>query len=75
MWKRWVHLTTMPPRSTVREVIQMLEADGWVQVTQRGSHLQFRHSVKPGKVTVAGAPGSTAPPGTLASIYRQAGWR
>ncbi len=51
----------------------MLEHDGWRQVAQRGSHRQFRHPAKPGRVTVAGNPGHDLAPGTLASILRQAG--
>jgi predicted RNA binding protein YcfA (HicA-like mRNA interferase family) len=51
----------------------MLENDGWVQVTQRGSHRQFRHATKPGRVTVAGNPGQDMAAGTLGNIWRQAG--
>ena len=51
----------------------MLEGDGWFQVTQRGSHRQFRHPTKPGRVTVAGNPGQDMAAGTLANIWRQAG--
>ena len=57
----------------VRDVIRMLERDGWRQVAQRGSHRQFRHPVKPGRVTVAGNPGQELAQGTLGSILRQAG--
>ncbi|MGH8921327.1 MAG: type II toxin-antitoxin system HicA family toxin [Acidimicrobiales bacterium] len=57
----------------VREVVRILERDGWRQVTQRGSHRQFRHPTKPGRVTVAGKPGQDMAPGTLANILRQAG--
>lgn len=53
----------------------MLEREGWRQVTQRGSHRQFRHSTKPGRVTVAGKPGDDMAPGTLGNILRQAGLR
>ena len=59
----------------VREVIRMLERDGWAQVTQRGSHRQFRHPTKPGRVTVAGNPGDEMAAGTLGNILRQAGLR
>lgn len=38
----------------VREVIRILEKDGWYLVRQRGSHRQFRHATKPGLVTVSG---------------------
>ena len=57
----------------VRDVVRMLEQDGWRQVVQRGSHRQFRHPTKPGRVTVAGKPGQELAPGTLGSILRQAG--
>ncbi|MCY2989557.1 MAG: type II toxin-antitoxin system HicA family toxin [Planctomycetota bacterium] len=57
----------------VRDVIRMLTNDGWVQVSQRGSHRQFRHAVKPGKVTVPGKGSDELAPGTYRSILRQAG--
>lgn len=55
----------------VREVVRMLERDGWTLVAQRGGHRQFRHPTKPGRVTVAGNLGQ-AMAGTLANILRQA---
>jgi predicted RNA binding protein YcfA (HicA-like mRNA interferase family) len=57
----------------VREVLRLLADDGWVQVTQRGSHRQFRHATKPGRVTVPGKMSDDIPTGTLKSILRQAG--
>jgi len=57
----------------VRELIEMLEADGWVQVRTKGSHRQFHHPSKPGTVTVAGRPSIDVPPGTLDSALKQAG--
>jgi predicted RNA binding protein YcfA (HicA-like mRNA interferase family) len=57
----------------VREVIKALRQDGWTMTAQRGSHRQFTHRAKPGKVTVAGNLGDEVKPGTLASIWRQAG--
>jgi predicted RNA binding protein YcfA (HicA-like mRNA interferase family) len=57
----------------VRDVLRLLADDGWVQVGQKGSHRQFRHPIKPGKVTVAGHPSDDLPIGTLKSILRQAG--
>lgn len=59
----------------VREVIKLLEADGWLQERQRGSHRIFRHPNRTGSVTVAGKPSADLPPGTLGSIRRQAGLR
>jgi len=57
----------------VRDVIELLEDDGWVQVAQRGSHRQFKHPSKIGKVTVPGKPSDEIPKGTLKSILKQAG--
>jgi predicted RNA binding protein YcfA (HicA-like mRNA interferase family) len=56
----------------VREVIKMLEVDGWFLVATRGSHRQFKHAAKPGRVTVAGKPSDDLAPGTLNSILKQA---
>ena len=57
----------------VKDVIAMLEADGWQLVRMKGSHRQFKHPTKPGIVTVAGKPSVDVPPGTLNSILKQAG--
>ena len=59
----------------VREVIRLLEADGWTLVTTRGSHRQFKHRLRPGRVTISGNLGDDMPKGTLASVKRQAGWK
>ena len=57
----------------VREVIRQLEADGWGLVSIEGSHRQFKHPTKPGRVTVSGGLGDDMPKGTFASVKRQAG--
>ena len=57
----------------VHELLARLEADGWFQVRQKGSHRQFHHPTKPGTVTVAGRPSLEVPPGTLNSVLKQAG--
>jgi len=57
----------------VRDVLKMLEDDGWRRRITEGSHRQFVHPTKPGKVTVPGHPSIEMPPGTLSSIMRQAG--
>jgi predicted RNA binding protein YcfA (HicA-like mRNA interferase family) len=57
----------------VREIISTLEADGWRLVRTRGSHRQFKHAVKRGRVTVPGKPNDELAPGTLNSILKQAG--
>ena len=57
----------------VRDVIRLIEEDGWRLVVMRGDHRQFRHAVKTGRVTISGHPGDDMPKGTLASVLRQAG--
>jgi predicted RNA binding protein YcfA (HicA-like mRNA interferase family) len=57
----------------VKELIELLEADGWYQVRMKGSHRQFHHPMKRGTVTVAGKPNVDIPPGTLNSAFKQAG--
>jgi predicted RNA binding protein YcfA (HicA-like mRNA interferase family) len=59
----------------VREIIRLLERDGWVLVTEKGSHRQFKHPPKTGRVTIAGNPAHDIAPGTLGSILKQAGLR
>jgi predicted RNA binding protein YcfA (HicA-like mRNA interferase family) len=53
-------------------IIDALKADGWVQVAQKGSHVQFRHPTKPGRVTVP-HPRRDIPIGAFRSIEKQAG--
>lgn len=55
-----------------REVIAKLKADGWQMVAAKGSHHQFKHPTKPGRVTVP-HPKRDLPKGTLNSIWKQAG--
>jgi len=57
----------------VKELIALIDADGWTQVRQKGSHRQFHHPTKPGTVTVSGKLGVDVPPGTLNSMLKQAG--
>jgi predicted RNA binding protein YcfA (HicA-like mRNA interferase family) len=57
----------------VREAIRLIEQDGWFLVATRGSHRQFKHPTKPGRVTVAGKPSDDLAPGTFNSILKQAG--
>jgi predicted RNA binding protein YcfA (HicA-like mRNA interferase family) len=56
-----------------RDLIRAIEQDGWRLVATRGSHRQYKHPEKPGKVTVAGNPGKDVPSGTLNSVLKQAG--
>jgi predicted RNA binding protein YcfA (HicA-like mRNA interferase family) len=57
----------------VRELIKVLEEDGWYLARTRGSHRQYRHDIKPGGVTVSGRLGAGIPIGTLRSALKQAG--
>jgi predicted RNA binding protein YcfA (HicA-like mRNA interferase family) len=57
----------------VSEMLRLLLEDGWSLVAQRGSHRQFKHESKPGRVTVPGKPKDDLAPGTLNSILKQAG--
>ena len=57
----------------VREILDILRRDGWFLVATRGSHRQFKHPAKPGRVTVPGKPGDDLPPGLLNSILKQSG--
>ena len=53
------------------DIIAAIKADGWLQVAQKGSHVQFKHPTKPGRVTVP-HPKKDVPKGTLRSIEKQA---
>jgi predicted RNA binding protein YcfA (HicA-like mRNA interferase family) len=57
----------------VKEVIELIESEGWQMVRMKGSHRQFHHASKSGTVTVSGKLSVDIPPGTLNSILKQAG--
>jgi predicted RNA binding protein YcfA (HicA-like mRNA interferase family) len=57
----------------VREAIRLIELDGWALVATRGSHRQYKHPTKLGRVTIAGKPADDLAPGTLNSVLKQAG--
>ncbi|ODT83349.1 MAG: addiction module toxin, HicA family [Pelagibacterium sp. SCN 64-44] len=59
---------------TSAEVMKRLQADGWYEVARKGSHVQFKHAGKPGRVTVP-HPKRDLPIGTLRSIEKQSGVR
>ena len=56
-----------------RDLIKRIKQDGWAFHKQKGSHAQYKHPVKPGRVTIAGKPGAEVPEGTRKSILKQAG--
>jgi predicted RNA binding protein YcfA (HicA-like mRNA interferase family) len=57
----------------VKELIKLIESDGWKQVRMRGSHRQFKHKYKLGTITIAGKLSVDIPSGTLNSILKQSG--
>ena len=57
----------------VRDVLKQIEDNGWYQVAQKGSHRQFKHPQKIGRVTVAGHPSQEMDKGTFSNILKQAG--
>ena len=57
----------------VKEVLRVLEKDGWYVSRTKGSHRQLKHAAKSGTVTVSGKESVDIPPGTLNSILKQAG--
>ena len=59
----------------VFEILKMLGDDGWNLHDQKGSHRQFKHPTKKGKVTVNGKPSDTLEQFILNNIFKQAGWR
>lgn len=58
-----------------RDILRKLQGDGWYLHATRGSHRQFKHPSKSVRVTVPGKPGDDLAPGTVNSIYKQAGWK
>ena len=56
-----------------REITKLIEQNGWYLVHQAGSHRQYKHPMKAGRVTIAGQSGKDVPEGTLKSILKQAG--
>ena len=62
-------------RYKVKEVIKMLEEAGWILVTTRGDHRQYKHPTQSGKVTVRGKLSENLSQELLNSIFKQAGWR
>jgi predicted RNA binding protein YcfA (HicA-like mRNA interferase family) len=59
----------------IRDVLRLLEDEGWRLVVTRGSHRQYKHPTRPGRVTVAGKPSDDLAPGTLNSVLKQAGMK
>lgn len=59
----------------VKEVIKLLENDGWILYSTKGDHRQFKHPTKKGRVTVRGKESETLDQFLLNSIWKQAGWR
>jgi predicted RNA binding protein YcfA (HicA-like mRNA interferase family) len=56
----------------IRDIIGVIEAEGWYLVETKGSHRQYKHPKIRGRVTIAGHPNDDLAPGTLNSILKQA---
>ena len=56
----------------VKEIIKLIEADGWILDRIKGSHRQYKHYTKPSTVTIAGKLSIEMPVGTVISILKQA---
>lgn len=56
----------------IRDVVRLIEDDGWHLVATKGSHRQYKHDSKPGRVTIAGHSNDDLAPGTLNSVFKQA---
>lgn len=57
----------------VRDILREMREDGWYLTATRGSHRQYKHPKKPGRATVAEREGDDLAPGTVNSIFKQAG--
>ncbi|MBI4829590.1 MAG: type II toxin-antitoxin system HicA family toxin [Nitrospinae bacterium] len=60
-------------RFKIKEIIRLIEKDGWWRVKAKGGHRQYKHPTKPGRVTISGPNTDTLAPKTAQSILRQAG--
>ena len=60
-------------KKKVRDVMKLIEQDGWFIVRMKGSHRQYKHSEKIGLVTIPGHPRDDVAPGTLNNVLKQAG--
>ena len=56
----------------IRDIMKIIEGDGWYLVTTKGSHRQYKHFIKTGRVTIAGHLNDDLALGSLNSIFRQA---
>lgn len=56
----------------IRDIIKVIEEDGWYLVATKGSHRQYKHPTKAGRVTIAGHPNDDLAAGTLNSVLKQA---
>jgi len=64
----------MPKNYSSKELIKIIEADGWYQVSKSGSHLKFKHNIKSGIVVIP-HPEKDIPTGTAQNILKMAGMK
>ena len=57
----------------IKDIIRLIEADGWHLITQKGNHIQYKHHIKKGRVTIPEKPSDDIHPKTENSILKQAG--
>ena len=57
----------------VRDVVSLIEKDGWFRIHSKGGHRQYKHAVKRGRVTICGHSKDNIHPKTLNSVLKQAG--
>ena len=62
----------MPKNYSSIDLIKIVEVDGWLQVSKIGSHLKFKHNIKPGIVIIP-HPKKDVPTGTAQKILKMAG--
>lgn len=65
----------MATKGKIRDILKLLKEDGWVEVSTRGSHRQFKHPAKKGRVTVDGKSSDDVSMDNWYSMLRQAGLR
>ncbi|MFT5468276.1 MAG: putative RNA binding protein YcfA (HicA-like mRNA interferase family) [Verrucomicrobiales bacterium] len=65
----------MPQPPKVSQILRLLKDDCWALKSQRGSHRQFAHPIKPGKVTINGKSSAHPSRANWESIQKQAGWK
>src|SRR5438067_1782952 len=72
-WRMLPNRRPTDGRMKVRQIIKLIEAEGWYRIKAKGGHRQYKHPVKPGRVTVPGKMSADLDKKTARSILKQAG--